>query len=579
MTDTPDTDTPFRPEARSPRGFADKRARDLRAERAILEAVSAVYERYGFEALDTGAFEYADALGKFLPDSDRPNEGVFALQDDDDQWMALRYDLTAPLARFAAQNWETLPKPFRRYAFGPVWRNEKPGPGRFRQFIQCDADTVGSARPEADAEIIAMAVEGLEAAGLPRGAAVLKINNRKLLNGLLTAAGADSAGQKLAVLRAVDKLDRLGVEGVRLLLGEGRLDESGDFTKGAGLKGKAVDSVLDFVSAGAGGRSATLDNIAKVIGGSAEGDEGLLELSKIDAALTSLGIADDQAFIDPSIVRGLEYYTGAVFEAELLLSTTDEKGNKVSFGSIGGGGRYDDLVARFTGTATPATGFSFGVTRLAAALRAAGREPGGVARGPVVVIAFDDAHMRPVLLRGRRIARGGHSGRGLSGDLGHAAADEICRPPHGAGRHHAGRRRDRRGDRDDQGPRPRPRAGRRGGRQRRLEGRASRPADHSARPAGRGGSQDHLEFHWGLKGEARAFHSGGGARRHPRAPAGGRRRADRRAGAAAPGPAARPGRRGHAFAAVRRLRRRRRGGLPAPRLHGRRGAGAFRCRR
>ncbi len=242
MTDD-STNTPqdFRPEARAPRGFADKRARDLRAERAILEAVSAVYERYGFEALDTGAFEYADALGKFLPDSDRPNEGVFALQDDDDQWMALRYDLTAPLARFAAQNWETLPKPFRRYAFGPVWRNEKPGPGRFRQFIQCDADTVGSARPEADAEIIAMAVEGLEAAGLPRGAAVLKINNRKLLNGLLTSAGAESAGQKLAVLRAVDKLDRLGVDGVRLLLGEGRLDESGDFTKGAGLKGKAIE--------------------------------------------------------------------------------------------------------------------------------------------------------------------------------------------------------------------------------------------------------------------------------------------------------------------------------------------------
>jgi histidyl-tRNA synthetase len=240
----------FRPEARAPRGFADKRARDLRAERAILEAVSAVYERYGFEALDTGAFEYADALGKFLPDSDRPNEGVFALQDDDDQWMALRYDLTAPLARFAAQNWETLPKPFRRYAFGPVWRNEKPGPGRFREFIQCDADTVGSARPEADAEIIAMAVEGLQAAGLPRGAAVLKINNRKLLNGLLTAAGVETNGQKLGVLRAVDKLDRLGVEGVRLLLGEGRLDESGAFTKGAGLVGKAIDSVLDFVQAG-----------------------------------------------------------------------------------------------------------------------------------------------------------------------------------------------------------------------------------------------------------------------------------------------------------------------------------------
>jgi histidyl-tRNA synthetase len=390
---------PFRPQARTPRGFADRRARDLRAERAILTAVSEVYERYGFEALDTSAFEYADALGKFLPDSDRPNEGVFALLDDANaegeggQWMALRYDLTAPLARFAAQNWATLPKPFRRYAFGTVWRNEKPGPGRFREFIQCDADTVGSARPEADAEIVAMAVEGLEAAGLPRGSAILKINNRKLLNGLLSSAGVESANQKLAVLRAVDKLDRLGADGVKLLLGEGRKDESGAFTKGAGLNARAIENVLAFVEAGAGARAKTLNCIADAIGGSSEGDQGLDELAKIDAALTSLGVGDDQASFDPSVVRGLEYYTGAVFEAELLLQTTDEKGHKVTFGSIGGGGRYDDLVARFTGERTPATGFSFGVSRLASALRAAGRDAAKAARGPVVVIAFNPAGM------------------------------------------------------------------------------------------------------------------------------------------------------------------------------------------
>ncbi len=387
------TDQPFRPEARAPRGFADKRAATLRAERRIVEQVSKVYEQWGFEPLDTGAFEYADALGKFLPDSDRPNEGVFALQDDDEQWMALRYDLTAPLARFAAQNWETLPKPYRRYAFGPVWRNEKPGPGRFREFIQCDADTVGSARPEADAEIIALAVAGLEAAGLPRGTAVMKINNRKLLNGLLTAAGVTTEGQKLGVLRAVDKLDRLGAEGVTLLLGEGRKDESGAFTKGAGLGAKAIESVLAFVAAGQADRSGTLDALSKVIGGSAEGDEGLEELAKIGAALKGLGVGDDQASFDPSIVRGLEYYTGAVFEAELLLETTDEKGQPMRFGSIGGGGRYDDLVARFTGERTPATGFSFGVSRLAAALKAAGREEAGENRGPVVIIAFDQARM------------------------------------------------------------------------------------------------------------------------------------------------------------------------------------------
>jgi histidyl-tRNA synthetase len=307
--------------------------------------------------------------------------------------MALRYDLTAPLARFVAQNWETLPKPFRRYAFGTVWRNEKPGPGRFREFTQCDADTVGSARPEADAEIIAMAADGLMAAGLPAGASVIKINNRKLLNGLLATAGVTTEGQKLAVLRAVDKLDRLGPDGVRLLLGEGRKDESGAFTKGAGLNGGAAEAVLAFTAAGAEGRSETLDRIANVIGGSAEGDAGLEELSRIDKALIGMGVAPDRAMFDPSIVRGLEYYTGPVFEAELLLATKDENGAPVRFGSVGGGGRYDDLVARFTGEQVPATGFSFGVSRLASALRAAGRDLGGQARGPVVVIAFNAEDM------------------------------------------------------------------------------------------------------------------------------------------------------------------------------------------
>jgi histidyl-tRNA synthetase len=371
----------------------DRRGRDVAVERALVARVAAVYERYGFEPLETSAFEYADALGKFLPDADRPNEGVFALQDDDEQWMALRYDLTAPLARFAAQHWDTLPKPFRRYAYGPVWRNEKPGPGRFREFVQCDADIVGSARPEADAEIIAMAVEGLEAAGLPRGSAVVKINNRKLLNGLLTTAGVASDGQKLAVLRAVDKLDRLGPDGVRLLLGEGRKDESGDFTKGAGLNAKGIEAVLAFTAAGAAGRSETLDKIAAVIGGSAEGDEGLNELRAIGEALAGMGVDEGRARFDPSVVRGLEYYTGPVFEAELLLDAKDDKGRPVQFGSIGGGGRYDDLVARFTGERTPATGFSFGVSRLAAALKAAGRKGDYNTRGPVVIIAFNGEHM------------------------------------------------------------------------------------------------------------------------------------------------------------------------------------------
>ena len=391
-TSLAETPADARPEARAPRGFADRRGPEALSERRIVQTLAPVYERWGFEPLETGAFEYADALGKFLPDADRPNEGVFALQDDDDQWMALRYDLTAPLARYAAQNWETLPKPFRRYAYGPVWRNEKPGPGRFREFWQCDADTVGSDRPEADAEIVAMALEGLDALGLG-GQAVVKIASRKLVNGVLEAAGVSGAAQTLTVLRAIDKLDRLGMEGVTLLLGEGRLDESGDFTKGAGLSRAGIDAVLAFLSVPSDAeRSAVLNALDPVLGGTRAGAEGLVDLQKIDAALTAFGVGSAARF-DPAVVRGLEYYTGAVFESELLADTRDDKGRPVRFGSIVGGGRYDGLVARFTGQDVPATGASFGVSRLAAALRAAGLDGAEAARGPVVVIAFDDADM------------------------------------------------------------------------------------------------------------------------------------------------------------------------------------------
>ncbi len=391
MTQTPETATTSNlTEARAPRGFADKRASQIALERHLITTVSKVYEDHGFEALQTSAFEYADALGKFLPDADRPNVGVFALQDDDEQWMALRYDLTAPLARFAAQNWETLPKPFRRYAYGPVFRNEKPGPGRLREFMQCDADIVGTDRPEADAEIIALAVAGFKALDVP---AKLRINNRKLLNGLLNSLGVTDPVQQLGVLRAIDKLDRFGLPGVELLLGAGRKDESGDFTKGAGLAATAIQPVLDFVSAGgADSRDGVLSRLANVLANSAEGQAGVEDLGRIATALSAMGVGEDAAIFDPGIVRGLEYYTGPVFEAELLLETVDEKGNPVAFGSVGGGGRYDDLVARFTGQSTPATGFSFGVSRLAAALSLTSQRAAAV-RGPVVIIAFSDADM------------------------------------------------------------------------------------------------------------------------------------------------------------------------------------------
>src|ERR671913_1883882 len=235
--------------ARAPRGFADRTPADLSATERMLAAIRDSYELYGFEGVETPFVEYTDALGKFLPDQDRPNEGVFSFQDDDEQWLSLRYDLTAPLARHVAENFDALPKPYRSYRAGFVFRNEKPGPGRFRQFMQFDADTVGAATVAADAEICMMAADTLERVGIPRGDSVVKVNNRKVLDGVLEAIGLGGdaqAGQRLTVLRAIDKLDRLGPDGVRQLLGDGRKDESGDFTKGAELQPEAIERVLAF---------------------------------------------------------------------------------------------------------------------------------------------------------------------------------------------------------------------------------------------------------------------------------------------------------------------------------------------
>ena len=373
--------------ARKPRGFPDKREALIEAEREMIDRVTAVYRSWGFEALDTGAFEYADALGKFLPDDDRPNAGVFALQDDDEQWMSLRYDLTAPLARFAAENWQTLPKPFRRYAAGPVWRNEKPGPGRFREFLQCDADTVGAEGAHADAEMVAMAAEAMRAAGAADGEFVIRVNTRQLLNAVLDGVGASGDGQRLTILRALDKLDKFGTSGVADLLGAGRMDESGDFTKGAGLDAGAVKRVLAFAEAGRETRGATLEALGAAVGTSDAAQAGLSELNAISRALEALGTPEADVRFDPSVVRGLEYYTGPVFEAELLKETIDESGQAVRIGSVGGGGRYDDLVARFTGERVPATGFSVGISRLAAAFKIAGDL--GTLDGPVVVLNMD----------------------------------------------------------------------------------------------------------------------------------------------------------------------------------------------
>lgn len=431
-----------RPRAETPKGFRDYFGAEVTERKAMLDKITAVYHRYGFDPLETSGVETVEALGKFLPDVDRPNEGVFAWQDEDADWLALRYDLTAPLARVAAQYRNDLPSPYRRYAMGPVWRNEKPGPGRFRQFYQCDADTVGSGSVAADAEICAMLSDALEAAGIERGDYVIKVNNRKVLNGVMEVAGvlAPTDPEKFAeergiVLRAIDKIDRLGEDGVRALLGEGRKDDSGDFTKGAGLGVAQQNVLMSFVQANdtakkqlvrmsrsvpdefaSALRVAAYDNnthvsafwrsadtskiwnrqvlsvLSDIVGNSQIGAEGVSELAQIASLLEVQGYSADRIIIDPSVVRGLGYYTGPVYEAELTFEILDEKGRKRQFGSVAGGGRYDDLVKRFTGQSVPATGVSIGVDRLLAALRAKGRGVADTA-GPVVVTVMDRDRM------------------------------------------------------------------------------------------------------------------------------------------------------------------------------------------
>jgi histidyl-tRNA synthetase len=407
MSEKPDKSN--RLKARLPRGLADRGPAEIAATRRMIETIRGVYERYGFEPVETPAIEYTDALGKFLPDQDRPNEGVFSFQDDDEQWLSLRYDLTAPLARYVAENFDTLPKPYRSYREGYVFRNEKPGPGRFRQFMQFDADTVGSASMAADAEICMMAADTMEALGIARGDYVVKVNSRKVLDGVMEAIGVTAERQKLTVLRAIDKLERLGVGGVRQLLGEGRKDDSGDYTKGAALTQAQAERILTFAIA-AGDRSSmialgegndeirprkpvtepdVIEEIGQAFLESQQVQVALSELDEIHQLVAIAGYGPDRIRIDPSVVRGLEYYTGPVYEVELTFETKDEDGRPVRFGSVGGGGRYDGLVARFRGEPVPATGFSIGVSRLQAALHALGKLDANAAPGPVVVTVFD----------------------------------------------------------------------------------------------------------------------------------------------------------------------------------------------
>lgn len=379
-----------------PRGFEDLSGNDLKELSQLRNSIQEVYRLYGFDQLETGIIEYSDVIGSFLPDQERPNEGVFSFEDDDSKWVSLRYDLTSGLARYVAENYDSLPKPYRRYQSGWVFRNEKPGPGRFRQFFQIDADTVGTDNALSDAEMCMMFSDAIQSTGIEIGNYVIRLSNRKILDGIIDSLNikGNSSGSdvNLSIMRSIDKIDRLGLIGVEQLLGDGRKDESGDFTKGTGLEKSNINQIISFLEIGIDSkklsRNESLNNLSNQFESNSIFTEALEELSRITKIIDVAGYDEKKIIIDPSVVRGLGYYTGPVYEADLTFDMETDIGIE-KFGSVGGGGRYDDLVARLKGVSVPSTGISVGVSRLSSALKYLNKTKNNENGLSVVVLVMD----------------------------------------------------------------------------------------------------------------------------------------------------------------------------------------------
>lgn len=378
----------FKPTSELPNGFADRQEEELLIRDLLISNIKKIMSKYGFQYLETPSFEYTDSIGKFLPDKDRPSEGVFSFEDEK-KWLSLRYDLTAPLARYAAKNFDSLPRPFKRFQLGTVWRNEKPGPGRFREFLQFDADYIGTSNLFSDAELCFLISEILNSCGLEKSEFIIKISNRKLSKGLLEKLNITDEQKQSITLRAIDKLDRVGVEGVQYLLGKGRKDKSGDFTKGAELEESQIKEIIKFLNI-KNLSDKNFEKIREIAADNESMNNGIKELELMEKYFLLFNFTN--YIFDPTVVRGLEYYTGPIFEANLTFGVKNNKGQEIEFGSVGGGGRYDDLVKRFNNQDCPSTGISVGLDRLIYAILQKNKIK-AEKKNPVLICVFDEKYM------------------------------------------------------------------------------------------------------------------------------------------------------------------------------------------
>ncbi len=401
------------------KGYRDILPEELIFQTTVIEKIRAVLERYGFVPLDTPCVEYLSTL--VGTGGEEADKDLIRFKSKEGENVGLRYDLTVPFARLLAQYPEQLRLPFRRYQLAPVFRNDKPGEGRYRQFRQFDFDAAGSESPAVDAEIVAVMADIFGAVGLAntteRKHFAIHVNNRKILEAMLVAAGIIDADAQRHALRVVDKLSKIGVDNVRLEIGPGRVDTSGDTIRGVGLAAPSIDMLLALIAVTGATRAEVVLKMAAALPDTELSKMAVAEMQALDENLTALGVSEVDAIFDPSLARGLAYYTGPIFEAYLTEAP--------EMGAVIGGGRYNNLVDRFLEKSIPATGASFGLDRFTAALRKLKAVDSTATLTQVLIISFSGVPATYLLRIARLLREAGVRSEVYFGDAKAKMKDQL----------------------------------------------------------------------------------------------------------------------------------------------------------